>query len=1061
MRRQIIPRLIILFAAVVIASPILAERLPLKLYTSADGLGSSFVDFLMRDSRGFMWFCTRDGLSRFDGARFVTYRVGDKDAPPGIEYLYQTRDGNYWVSTTAGMFRFKADAVSQPRDEIGGRPFLTAELVGRGRGPLLEDRQGNLFYGSNDLYRLTENNGKFEFTPFKLQIPGTPNRAFAIFQMREAADGSIWMNTTQGVVRRLPDGRLTLYQHETTVRTGLASMVVEPDGLVWVIWRNDFFVIKPAPIDSLTTTERLSIKPLDSAVKVSMQPGTEIHLPRQPDEVIQLETFQTNPLTGRLYQTADSHVWLIADENLYEFDGRTFHIYGAAQGLPAGMGEMAEDSAGNLWIGGRVAVARLDRRGLISYREPDGLASKNVLSINSSADGSMYVVNGDFAISRFDGARFQTTRAAVDADARALWTSRAGYLSSSGEWWITTTTRLYRFAAGNLSHPSAIYDTRDGFAANDMYQMFEDSRGDLWVSLQPSKAENYGLYRLPKGEKSFYRFTKQEGFPDAKSASCFAEDKLGNLWFGFYEGGLVRFANGRFEQFTAKDGLPGGVILDLMVDRQGRLWITSTNGGVGRVDDPGAAKPAFASLTTKEGLTSNNARTIVEDKAGNIYVGTVRGVDRISPDATRIRHYSINDGLAGDFVVDSHCDRNGDLWFATTNGLSRLTPSAEETHPAISIWLGSVRIAGQKQPVAELGNAEISAGELGHTQNNFQIEFFGLDFHAGETLRYQFMLEGADKDWSAPTDQRTVTYANLRPGSYRFVVRAVNSEGIQSERPAVLSFTILPPVWLRWWFLTLLTLVVLALLFSLYRYRLAHLHQVNLALSEAKTAEEKLGRAREERLAELQKVRTRIATDLHDDIGSSLTQIAILSEVAQQSMKGNGASLVPLKSIATVSNELVDAMSDIVWAINPEKDHLQDLIQRMRRFASDVLLAKGISLNFEASSYAPDIPLGANPRRAVFLIFKETLANIVKYANATQVRIEFDFTPQQLVLTIADNGCGFEVDELSNALFTDQKGGHGIISMKKRAAQMNGRLDLVSEIGKGTTMRLELALNRS
>jgi signal transduction histidine kinase/ligand-binding sensor domain-containing protein len=1059
MRRHLIPRLLVwLLGILFVTSPAISERLPLKIYTSADGLGSSFVDFLMRDSRGFMWFCTRDGLSRFDGARFVTYRVGDKDAPPGIEALYQTRDGNYFVTTTAGMFRFRADAVSQTREEIGGRPFLNAELVGRNRGPLLEDRQGNLLYGGNDLFRMTENNGKFEFTPFKLDIPGTPHRAFGIFQLREAADGSIWMNTTLGVVRRLPDGRLTLYQHEIAVRTGNASMLVEPNGLVWVIWRNELYVIKPAPIDSVTTSERLTIKTLVPKAKISMQPGAEIHLPNQPDEAIQMQEFKANPITGRLYQTADEHVWLIADENLYEFDGRTFHIYGAAQGLPAGMGEMEEDSAGNIWLGGRVAVARLDRHGLISYREPDGLASKNILSINGSADGSIHVVNGNFAISSFDGARFQTTRAAVDTDARALWTSRAGFLSSTGEWWILTTTRLYRFAPGNLTRPVATYDTHDGFKANDMYQMFEDSSGDLWVSLQPSKIEDFGLYRLKKGEKSFYRFTKEQGFPEGKSASCFVEDKQGNLWFGFYEGGAVRFANGRFEQFGAKEGIPAGVILDLMVDGQGRLWIASTNGGVGRVDDPGAAKPAVAAVTTSEGLTSNNVRTIVEDKAGNIYVGTVRGVDRISPDLARIRHYSINDGLAGDFVVDSHCDQSGDLWFATTNGLSRLTPSAEEKHPTISVWLGSVRIAGQKQPISELGTAEISAGKLGATQNNFQIDFFGLDFHAGETLRYQFMLEGADKEWSAPTDQRTVTYGNLRPGSYRFLVRAVNSDGIQSQRPAVLSFIILPPLWQRWWFLTLLTLLVLVLLYLLYRYRLAHLHQVNAALSEAKTAEEKLGQSREERLTELQKVRTRIATDLHDDIGSSLTQIAILSEVAQQSMKGNGASLGPLKSIATVSNELVDAMSDIVWAINPQKDHLQDLIQRMRRFASDLLITKQIGLEFEAPTYARDVPLGANPRREVFLIFKESLTNVVKHSNATHVKIDFEVSRDHLTLTICDDGRGFDATQISSALFAEQKGGNGIVSMRKRASEVQGRFDLDSRPGAGTTIIFQLPL---
>jgi signal transduction histidine kinase/ligand-binding sensor domain-containing protein len=1055
-----IPRLVLSFAiCLCLVSSARSERLPLKIYTSADGLGSSFVDFLMRDARGFMWFCTRDGLSRFDGARFVTYRVGDKNAPPGIESLYQTRDGTYWITTTGGLYRFKADAVSQGADAAGDRPFLDVQLVGRGRGPLLEDREGNLLYGSNDLYRLKETNGKFEFEPFKISIPSGPNHPFGIFQIREAADGCIWMNTNQGVVRRLPDGRLILYQHETAVRTGLASMVLQPDGRVWVIWRSDFYIINPSPIEALPADQKLIIKPIVASSSVSMKSDTEVHLPDRPDEMVALQGMQTNPLTGRLYRSADDHVWLIADENLFEFDGRMFHVYGGAQGLPAGMGEMAEDSAGNLWIGGRTALARLDRAGLLTYREPDGLASKNILSINESTDGMLYLVNGDFSVSRFDGQHFQTTRPGIAPDARALWTSRAGFLSSAGEWWILTTTKLYRFAGANLSRPLATYDAGSGLKADDMYQMFEDSQGDIWLSQQPSKAENLGLYRLKKGERDFYRFTQADGFPDGKSAACFAEDTHGELWFGFYEGGLVRFANGRFEQFTVNDGLPAGVILDLLIDRQGRLWITSTNGGLGRVDDPGAPKPVFASFTTNKGLSSNNARTITEDRLGNIYVGTVRGIDQISPDTTRIRHYSINDGLAGDFVVDSHCDHNGELWFATTNGLSRLTPVPEEEHLPITMWLGRVRIAGEKQPIPELGAADVSAGELAAAQNNFQIDFFALDFHAGDTLRYQFMLEGADKDWSAPTEQRTVTYANLRPGTYRFLVRAVNGNGIQSARPAILSFTILPPLWLRWWFLALAILLILTVLYALYRYRLARLQEVNAALSEAKGAEEKLGRSREERLAELQKVRTRIATDLHDDIGASLTQIAILSEVAQRNMQGNGVSLEPLRSIASVSNQLVESMSDIVWAINPQKDHLQDLIQRMRRFASDLLLAKGISLDFQAPTYAADVPLGANPRREVFLIFKESLANVVKHSNATRVSIDFLVSSDNLSLKISDNGRGFDADNMSNALFTDQKGGHGILSMKKRAAEMQARFELNSEPGQGTTVRFDLPLH--
>jgi ligand-binding sensor domain-containing protein len=208
------------------------------------------------------------------------------------------------------------------------------------------------------------------------------------------------------------------------------------------------------------------------------------------------------------------------------------------------------------------------------------------------------VVNGGFSLSRYDGQRFQTSRAPLAPDARALWTSRAGFLSSANEWWFMTTTRLYRFAAGSFNRPLATYDSRDGFKSDDMYQMFEDSHGDIWLSQQPSRDENIGLYRLKNGDSSFYRFSENEGFPKGKSAESFAEDRSGNLWFGFYEGGLVRFANNRFEEFGSKDGLPARGVTDLLVDRQGRLWLTTTMGGVRRIDDPAAARPVFVSLTT-------------------------------------------------------------------------------------------------------------------------------------------------------------------------------------------------------------------------------------------------------------------------------------------------------------------------------------------------------------------------------------------------------------------------------------------------------------------------------
>jgi signal transduction histidine kinase/ligand-binding sensor domain-containing protein len=1037
-----------------------AEHLPIRTYTSADGLGSSFVDYMFRDSRGFMWFCTRDGLSRFDGSQFVTYRLGNQTSAPGIEFITETHDGTYWVTTSGGMFKFTSQTLSRPQSSPDGRQFLNAEFVGSWRGSIFEDSSGGVFFINDSVYGIIQKDGKYELKQFPLGLNfPTGGRPILLYNVFELPDHTLWIITNFGAVQKFQDGHVILYQHDAGLRGGVVSMAVSNDNLIWAAWGKDIFIIKPKPQEQWPAFEHLLRQPLEPNLTWEIDLDQDVPLPQAPGEIVRLTRRDLNAATMRLKKTSDGHMWIASNDELLEFDGRRFSTYTKSQGLPTGITSMEEDSAGTLWIGGHTGLSRLGRKGLVSYGQADGLNSQTTYAINEAIDGTLSVANGRFYISTFDGKRFVTERPGIDPNSVALWTSRYAFRSSANEWWVLTSTKLYRFKANNLHSPIQTYDKTNGFPFNQMYQIFEDSHGDLWLSQQPDNPDGRGLYRMKRGEDSFERFGEADGFPSRRSASAFVEDKHGNLWMGFYEGGLARFRNGHFDAFTATEGPLAAVVTDLLVDQKGRLWFSNVITGLGRIDDTEAEVPTITSFTTAQGLSSNNARTIVDDRFGNIYVGTVRGVDKIGLDSRTIKHYSVNDGLAGDFVVDSHRDHNGDIWFGTMSGLSRLTPTVQDTQERPPIFVGRLRIAGEEQPVSELGDITIQKGDLSHTRNNLQIEFFGLSFRPGDSLRYQFTLEGADSEWSAPTELRTVTYANLRPGSYRFLVRAINSEGLTSVAPAVISFRILQPIWLRWWFILLVVGILFALGYFFYKYRIARLREVNAALAEAKRAEEELGRAREERIKELESVRTRIATDLHDDIGASLTQIAILSEVArQQNLKGNGGAQAPLKSIATVSNELVETMSDIVWAINPQRDHLHDLTQRMRRFASDLLSAKNISFVFEAPAFAPDIPLGANPRREVFLIFKESLTNIVKHAEATHVVITFNFSREILTLRIADNGKGFEPARLSESLFASEKGGHGIFSMKKRAAEMQGEVEITSQPGHGAVIEFHLPL---
>ena len=1026
-----------------------SEHLPVKVYTSADGLGSSFIDYPMRDSRGFMWFCTRDGLSRFDGSQFVTYQIGDEGSP-GVETIFEARNGVYWIGTTGGMYRFNPAALTTPRIAANGRPILNAELVSSWRGNLFEDSKGRIWFTGLGVFLMEEKDGNVAFRKVDLNLPAEANTDYGVNAFYEAADGSFWLNTTFGFVRRLPDDRTVFYPYRTAYIEGITRLMLDQHSRVWLKRGSDLFVIKPEPIESLTNLGQFTTQDLRATSSVPLKLEVETPMPAKPGEVLQIlgsEYFDQWQLKN-ISETSDGHIWIITESDLFEFDGRMFHRFNAAQGLAGRMASMAQDPAGNLWLTGQTGLVRLDRKGLTAYREPDGLSSSKLNSICEAPDGVLYISNGDSYVSKLSGNGFQTVKLRVAPSAKSIWTSRAVYLDSKGEWWAMTTEGLFRFPAvqdfTSLSKrtPLAIYKNRDGLKSDSIFQVFEDTHGDLWVSTRGIASE-CGLARWSRSENKFYTFSEKESFPPRESATSFAEESNGNLWFGFYEGGLARYKDGRFTFFEGGNGLAGAVVLDLLVDRKGRLWIASAR-GLYRLDDTDATHPEFSAYTTDNGLSSNNIRTITEDSSGDIYAGTVRGVDRLSPATGRIKHFTVSDGLASDFVVDSRCDRTGTLWFATMDGLSKLVPSPTEDPPEPQIWLGGLKISGLPQALSQLGSARIELLELTHNQNNFQIDFFGLDFRPGETLRYQYKLEGTNTDWSPPSELRSVTFANLSPSNYRFLVRAVNSEGAVSSEPAVVAFTIKPPVWFRWWFIGLAAIVFGAVVFVLNRQRTTRRR-------ERQRVQDALRQAREERLRELEQMRRRIAADLHDDIGSNLTRISLISEVAQRRLDGADRPVKEhLSSIGKLSRELVDSMSEIVWAINPNKDHFGDLSQKMRHFASDLLTAREIDFRFRALDFDQDIKVGANLRREFFLIFKEAVNNIARHSGCTEVDIELRADDENLVLNLKDNGKGFDCDQ--------EAAGHGLVSMRERTRSLRGQLEIRSTIGQGTALTFVIPL---
>jgi len=975
-----------------------AERLATTKYTTAHGLAHPEVRSIVADSRGFVWFATRLGLSRFDGQRFFTYGIAEGLPISSVNHLLETSRGAYWVATNgAGVCRLNTSTSGKTTSTINSR-FSTCAA---GATPemsrvnvLFEDRAGQIWAGTDGgLSRLSEANGKAQLERVALGVPSRPDRALQIWALAEDSNGALWLGTSWGLVRRRNDGRTTHYGIQP-LRGFDHVRTVQPDlqNRLWIGHDTGLIVFRPDDRGAIRFT---------TADGLSGEKVLDLHLSPEGD------------------------MWIGTSHGLSHFDGARFTSNVAGQ--RHSVGAIAEDRAGHLWISGEDGAVKLAATGFVRYTEADGISESPVLSVFENQAGELRVVQPGQFVHGFDGTRFTAVRPSLSADRFDADGLGAAIQDRVGEWWVPGAAGLYRFPAVDAleklprTRAKAIYTSRDGLAGEDFFRLLEDSRGDIWIARRVPTGSS--LTRWERSTATFHRYSENDGLPPFRRANTIAEDRAGSIWVGFWGGGLARYRNGRFTLFSESDGAPPN-IGSLHVDRTGRLWIGGGD-GLRRVDAPESDRPAFVRYTTVQGLTSNVVYSITGDLEGRVYLGMTSGVDRLDPVTGGIKHFALPDGLTGREVVVAFCDRQGTLWFGTSRGLVSLVPPSDRPGSPPTVFIGGLRISGEPRAISELGETHVPALELASNQNQVQVDFFSIST-ASPVVRYQHKLENVDEKCSEPTEQRSVNFASLSPGRYRFLVRAISADGLASPVPARLDFRILPPLWRRWWSITAAALMLSMAMYAVHRTRVA-------------------------RLLELERVRTRIATDLHDDIGSSLTQIAILSEVAERRMTQPDPAVVqPISRVSSISRELVDSMSDIVWAIDPKHDRLFDLAARMRRFAADMLATRRIALRFRSPDELHDVPIDADQRRQMFLVFKEAVHNAVRHSRCTEIQIDFGLEAQHLVLRVSDNGTGFDAAGATE--------GHGLASMDARTRAIGGALEVTSRPGRGTIVRFEVPL---
>ncbi len=692
--------------------------------------------------------------------------------------------------------------------------------------------------------------------------------------------------------------------------------------------------------------------------------------------------------------------------------------------------------------------ATLDKSGIVWFSDPSSLSSFDIHT--GQIEHATQIEN---SVSRNLNSTYSTF---IDRSG-LLWIGTAGY----GILKRNTRSELFHHT-GNSSNYS-IKEITDGkiIVGNGMVvrELFDRSTGTLKVfPKEKSKELNYleSFLSLPivtgnhgdwfaERDKLRYhdKLSKQNTYYDLPVANsseyteliqCKLTDSSGHIWVGTARG-LIRFSLAK-KQWTLYNNRPGdpasissNAVFSLCLDPAQPtryLWVGTGGGGLNRMD---METGKCVSFSTKDGLPNNVIYGVLPDDEGNLWMSTNKGISSFNPTKRTFRNFDYKDGLqSNEFNRGSYCrTRDGCLFFGGVNGFNYFYPREilrNTTRPQVVIT--ALKIRNQPVPVQAAGSPLSKSMYLTEKltlpfkENFISFEFASLDFTYPEKNLYRYKLEGFDKDWINSGNTYSANYTNLDPGTYTFKVKGSNNDDFWNEKETFVKVIILPPWYMTWWFRTLLALAVVSAVYGFYQFRLRQ-------------------------ALKLQSIRDRIASDLHDEVGSNLSNIYIFSNVAQQKA-ANDQTAPLLQKISDYTQQSMEAMNDIVWMINTRNDRFENIIVRMRTLAAELAETSDCALHMDLDESLNDVKLNMEERKNFYLIYKEAINNLAKYAGCKNVWVNMRLHHNNVTLIIRDNGKGFDLAKTST--------GNGLFNMKKRAELLNGTFTVDSKLGQGTTLQL-------
>jgi ligand-binding sensor domain-containing protein/signal transduction histidine kinase len=964
-----------------------------RVWQMEDGLPHNIVQAITQTADGYLWVGTREGLARFDGFRFERVDVSFDRKHPSIHCLRATHDGSLWVgSDTSGLFRLRDGLVTV--------------------------------------------------------CPGPKGETnFSVTEIHEAGDGAIWIASSLGVLR-FQDGKSTLVSGFTNL---IQSLCVDPAGAVWLAGNGILKCLSRGNPTNLVPTS--GVLPNDPRRTYCDAQGVfwlaaRGGITKFNDGRATFHQKAEGPtgFVGVMFADRQNNFWIGTYSGLSRFENNKFVNFDTADESAYRIYALFQDQEETLWVGSEEGLIRMTPKRFRTITKKDGLTHNTVVSVCAGRDGSIWIgawgggvnrlLDGQItALTKSDGLSSDFVMGICEGLDGSLWVG-ADYGAALNQ---ITTQRVVQFGPA------------EGFTGNvASTPLLEDVRGNLWIGIRN------GLYRRHEGD--FTRYTTASGLPHNQvNALCKSAD--GAVWIGT-ESGLAKWTPQGFSHEAKLTALRETSVLSVYQDDASALWIGTKDRGLfrfhaGRLD----------AFTSAEGLFSDSIYSILEDHRGNLWLNSSRGIFRIAkkqfdaqrdgtmPEITSIS-YGKEDGVISssqykNVTQPSACKgKDGRLWFCTTQGVVVVDPNeitSNEAPPPVVIQEVMVDKKSLEISAFKQANARRVTPAATHVippgRGELEIHYAALSYRAPEKNRYRYKLEGADTDWVEAGTRRVTYYNNLSPGKYRFVVQATNNDGVWNAAGSVAQFILRPHFWQTWWFFAACVVSSVGLIVVMVRNVTRRKMQRKFALLEQQNA--------------VERERARIARDMHDELGAKLTHISFQGATAKRNLGNPAAAQIQIEKMAKTARELVSSLDEIVWAVDPGNDSLENLASYIYRYASEFFENTPVRCQFSLPKKLPAVRIATDVRHNLFLAVKEILNNTLKHAQATRMELTVAAEEEWLLVVMADNGQGMtapappETDPL-------RRTGHGLTNVRQRLETIGGTVEIESQPGQGTKVCLRL-----